>query len=80
MWYVFEFVVNKGLELWCLTPLLTIIQLYRGGQFLLLEETGIREKTINLPQVTEKLDHIMFPPAHLAISGIRNHNVSGDMH
>jgi hypothetical protein len=65
---------------WCLTPLLTIIQLYRGGQFLLLEETEIREKTINLPQVTEKLDHIMLHPTHLAISGIRNHNVSGDMH
>jgi len=38
-----------GYVLCCLTSLFTICQLYRGGQFLLVEET------IDLSQVTETL-------------------------
>jgi len=48
-----------GLELWCLMPLSTIFQLYRGRWFLLVEKTRIPEKTTSLPQVPDKLFHIM---------------------
>jgi len=35
------YILDNGLGLCCLTPLSTIFQLCRGGNFLLLEETGI---------------------------------------
>ena len=52
-------------------PLLTIIQPYSGGQFYWWRKSKYLERTADLPQVTDKLHHIMLYRTHLAISSVQ---------
>jgi len=57
------------LVLRCLTQHSTLFQLYRGGQFCWWKKPEYPEKTIDQPQVTDKLYHISFKLTTLVVVG-----------
>ena len=67
---------SKKKGLWCLMPLSTIFQLYRGSHFI---GGGNRRKPPTRPKSLTNY-HIMLYRVHLAMSGIQTHNISGDRH
>jgi hypothetical protein len=69
---IFDWLI--GLGLWCLLPLSTILQLYYGSQFCSWRKLEYAENTADLPQVTDRLYHIMLYQVHLGMSVIWTHN------
>jgi hypothetical protein len=67
------------MDTWYLKRLSTIFQLYQGGQFYWCRKPEYPEKTTDLSQVTNKLDHNVVSSTP-RLDRIQTHNISGDMY
>ena len=66
------------LVLWCLMPLSTIFQLYHGDQFHWWRKP--EKPGENHQPTTSHWQTLSLNVVHLALSGIRTHNINGDRH
>ena len=63
---------------WCLTPLSTIFQLYRGGQFYWWREPEYPKKRKNNRPAKSNWQNLSHNVVSSTLNGIQTHNVSGD--
>jgi hypothetical protein len=52
--YIYIYIYEGVMVLWCLTPFSTTFQLYRRCQFYWRKKLKYPEKTTDLPEVTDK--------------------------
>jgi hypothetical protein len=75
--YHVDYTIMVWFGLWYLKPLSAIFQLYRGSQFYWWKKL---EKTTDLLQITDKLNHLMLYQVHLTMNRVWTHNFSGNRH
>ena len=78
-WHFSSFIKKVYLFVWwCLTPLSTIFQLYRGGQLYWRRKPEYPDK--NHRPVARHWQALSHNVVHLALIEIRTHNISGNRH